>query len=174
MEELSFSNGLRSTRRPSYDSCNPSHLTFTGAYFRHYFPALWRIYSTLSGATTQRTDAGLVDAYVLKTTGEAAVDSHTVLDKLRTADARDPQRPALLSASECMDHLAAGIDTTGDGLCFLLHRLSQPATYPTQAALRAELAAHTGRGPAALDALPYLDAVCRETLRLYVRPCLSL
>ena len=110
----------------------------------------------------KRTD-GLASPYVLNMTRDSPVASHTVLSKLRTVYADTaPELPA----SECMDHLAAGIDTTGDGLCFLLHRLSQPAAYSTQAALRAELAAHAGRGPAALDALPYLDAVVREGLRV--------
>ena len=84
----------------------------------------------------KRTD-GLASPYVLNMTRDSPVASYTVLSKLRAAYADTaPELPA----SECMDHLAAGIDTTGDGLCFLLHRLSQPAAYPTQAALRAELA----------------------------------
>ena len=68
-----------------------------------------------------------------------------------------------------MDHLAAGIDTTGDGLCFLMHHLSLP-TPPARAAqarLRAELAAHAGAPLPALLALPYLDAVVQEGLRVW-------
>ncbi|TBU44047.1 cytochrome P450 [Dichomitus squalens] len=148
MEELSYSSGLRR------------------AYFRHYFPTLWWVYSKVTGVTRRRGVSGLVDAYVLKTAREATVDPHTVLDKLRTADARNPQRPALLSASECMDHLAAGIDTTGDGLCFLMHHLSRPtpASRRVQEKLREELVQHPGKS---LDDLPYLDAVVKEGLRVF-------
>ncbi|KAI1783564.1 cytochrome P450 [Ganoderma leucocontextum] len=147
MEELSYTNGLRR------------------AYFRHYFPALWRAYSKFTGAT-KGPSGGLVDAYVLSTTRTGPVHQHTVLDKLRAADARDPRRPALLSASECMDHLVAGIDTTGDALCFLMHHLSLPRRSPqrVQATLRAELQERAG---APLDDLPYLDAVVKEGLRVF-------
>ncbi|KAM5540759.1 hypothetical protein V8D89_005403 [Ganoderma adspersum] len=147
MEELCYTHGLRR------------------AYFRHYFPALWRAYSKLTGAT-KGIGGSLVDAYVLDTTRTASVDPHTVLDKLRAADARDPSRPALLSASECMDHLVAGIDTTGDALCFLMHHLSLPSASSrrVQDKLRAELQENAG---APLDDLPYLEAVIKEGLRMF-------
>ena len=69
-----------------------------------------------------------------------------------------------------MDHLAAGIDTTGDGLCFLMHHLSLPRAdcERIQRRLHEELAQHPAAGdPHALDDLPYLDAVVRETLRVH-------
>ncbi|KAH7036688.1 cytochrome P450 monooxygenase-like protein [Macrophomina phaseolina] len=78
-------------------------------------------------------------------------------------------------ASEVLDHLAAGFDTSGITLTYLVHELSQrPAL---QAALRAELLtlptpltpASAPRLPGAreLDALPMLHAVLMETLRLH-------
>jgi cytochrome P450 len=63
-----------------------------------------------------------------------------------------------------MDHMAAGIDTTGDGLCFLMHELSLPRSRHVQQRLREEFE----RNPdAKLDELPYLDAVIKEGLRLF-------
>ncbi|PIL35051.1 cytochrome P450 [Ganoderma sinense ZZ0214-1] len=147
MEELCYQDGLRR------------------AYFAHYFPALWRVYSKLTGAA-KGPGGSLVHAYVLNTTRTSPADPYTVLDKLRAVDARDASRPALLSASECMDHLVAGIDTTGDGLCFLMHHLSlpHPSSQRVQAKLHAELQEHGG---APLDDLPYLEAVVKEGLRMF-------
>ena len=66
----------------------------------------------------------------------------------------------------------AGTDTTSNGLARILHLL---CVHPdVQEKLRAELLdAHNANGGQDLDyddlvELPYLDAVCRETLRLYV------
>ncbi|GJE97228.1 cytochrome P450 [Phanerochaete sordida] len=65
----------------------------------------------------------------------------------------------------------AGTDTTSNALARILHLLClHPAAQETlRAELRAARAAHGAEDLAydALAALPYLDAVCRETLRLY-------
>lgn len=65
-----------------------------------------------------------------------------------------------------MDHVIAGIDTTGDALCFLLHHLSLPSASSrrVQDKLRAELQENVG---APLDDLLYLDAVIKEGLRVF-------
>jgi cytochrome P450 len=63
-----------------------------------------------------------------------------------------------------MDHMAAGIDTTGDGLCFLMHELSLPRSHHVQQRLREEFVRNPG---VKLDELPYLDAVIKEGLRLF-------
>lgn len=74
-------------------------------------------------------------------------------------------------AAECMDHMAAGIDTTGDALTFLMHQLSLPESQYVQAKLRLEFqkAAEEGRegGGEGIDGLPYLDAVVKEGLRMF-------
>lgn len=63
-----------------------------------------------------------------------------------------------------MDHLAAGIDTTGDALCFLMHHLSQPSSQSIQESLISELQSNPNNS---LDELPYLDAVIKESLRCF-------
>lgn len=88
--------------------------------------------------------------------------NRTLLEKLR-----DPASDlsTMQAAAECSDHMAAGIDTTGDGLCFLMHTLSLPECAGIQRRLRAELVEAgpvTGRE---LDELAYLDAVVKEGLR---------
>ncbi len=67
-------------------------------------------------------------------------------------------------AAECMDHLAAGIDTTGDGLCFLMYQLSLPESLDVQHRLIQEIQLNKDKK---LDELPYLDAVIKEGLRCF-------
>ncbi|KAK7518827.1 cytochrome P450 monooxygenase-like protein [Phyllosticta citriasiana] len=78
-------------------------------------------------------------------------------------------------ASELLDHLAAGFDTSSITLTYLAHELSQHPLL--QARLRAELrqlsppmtpaSAPSLPSPKALDAAPLLHAVVMETLRLH-------
>lgn len=78
-------------------------------------------------------------------------------------------------ASECADHFLAGIDTTSDTLMFLVWALSQPQNQVFQDRLRAELLSlpaealneHGIPKAEAVDKLVYLNAVIKETLRLY-------
>jgi cytochrome P450 len=78
-------------------------------------------------------------------------------------------------ASEVLDHLAAGFDTSGITLNFLIHELSQHKDI--QSRLQQELLTlspqiiptplRTLPDPKAVDALPFLHAVVWETLRLH-------
>lgn len=63
-----------------------------------------------------------------------------------------------------MDHMAAGIDTTGDALCFLMYQLSLPESWHVQEKLLQEFKESQGKG---LDELPYLEAVVKESLRCF-------
>jgi cytochrome P450 len=68
------------------------------------------------------------------------------------------------AAAECLDHMAAGIDTTGDALCFMMWELSQPRSLEFQRRLQEELEENRD---APLDQLPFLDAVISEGLRCF-------
>lgn len=78
-------------------------------------------------------------------------------------------------ASEAADHLLAGVDTTSDTLMFLIWALSLPENAKFQEKLIQEVSAMpdsklNSRGLPTADAtmkLIYLDAVIKETLRLY-------
>jgi cytochrome P450 len=77
-------------------------------------------------------------------------------------------------ASECADHLLAGIDTTSDTLMFFIWALSLPQHAHIQRKLIDECRSIDAReikdGVVDLDVvdrLPYLHAVIKETLRLY-------
>jgi cytochrome P450 len=86
----------------------------------------------------------------------------------------DVQLDDLEVASECADHLLAGIDTTSDTLMFLIWALSRPEHSHIQCKLVDEClsidADVVKNGVVDLDIadrLPYLGAVIKETLRLY-------
>ncbi|KAJ4986615.1 benzoate 4-monooxygenase cytochrome [Stagonosporopsis vannaccii] len=78
-------------------------------------------------------------------------------------------------ASECADHFLAGIDTTSDTLMFLVWALSLPENQRFQKRLRdevlripgASLNDHALPRCDAADRCSFLQAVIRETLRLY-------
>lgn len=81
-------------------------------------------------------------------------------------------------ASECADHLDAGLKTTSDSLQFALWALSLPRNQHFQQRLAAEVdAVKASRSMAAAtesvlpadvcESLPFLDAVVKETLRVY-------
>jgi hypothetical protein len=77
-------------------------------------------------------------------------------------------------AAECADHLDAGLKTTSDALKFALWALSLPGHQQYQQRLAAEVSSARGSlfdeavSPAEqYDRLPLLDAVVKETLRLY-------
>jgi cytochrome P450 len=78
-------------------------------------------------------------------------------------------------SSECADHFLAGIDTTSDTLMFLIWALSLPENQRFQEKLRKEvlvipdisLNEHGIPRCAAADQCAYLQAVIKETLRLY-------
>ncbi|KAI8986163.1 cytochrome P450 [Trametes punicea] len=152
---ISDSEELRMTKELSYPN------VLRKQYFEHYYPRLSRLLSKLPGLGKRRTD-GLATRYVLDTTRTATVASHTVLHKLRSYESKDSDY--ISTASECMDHLVAGLDTTGDGLCFLMYQLSLPAYEHVQQRLHAELAANPSTP---LEDLLYLDAVVKEGLRVF-------
>ncbi|KAJ5219303.1 uncharacterized protein N7498_001402 [Penicillium cinerascens] len=98
--------------------------------------------------------------YVQDMVAQSEVESHTLVEKLKR---KDSNLELIQAAAECKDHMAAGIDTTGDGLCFLMWELSQSHNLEFQTKLYRELAA--APADASLDSLVYLDAVIKEALR---------
>jgi cytochrome P450 len=122
--------------------------------------------------------AGLVLAQ-----GEAAVaDTPVVYQQLAAALSKDAKMAdveksdfARVLASEVLDHLAAGFDTSGITLNYVVHELSQHKDI--QSRLQSELqtlsstlvssSAPALPDPKAVEALPILHAVIWETLRLH-------
>lgn len=88
------------------------------------------------------------------------MDNHSLMEKLKR---KESDLTVMQAVAECKDHMAAGIDTTGDGLCFLMWELSQPENLCFQHRLYQELT--TAPDDAPLDGYVYLEAVIKEALR---------
>lgn len=103
----------------------------------------------------------LLNDFILRTSKRRDAADFTLLSRLSQ---KEEQLDATDVAAECLDHVVAGIDTTGDSLCFLMWELSQPRSLPYQRRLTQELQ----NNPAApVDQLLFLDAVVCEGLRCY-------
>jgi cytochrome P450 len=103
----------------------------------------------------------IANKYVLETIRKSDPGEHSLTYKLQNSKDAFQQ---IQIAAECMDHLAAGIDTTGDALCLLMYHLSLPENFQVQDRLIGEL---SGSKDKALDDMQYLDAVIREGLRCF-------
>lgn len=130
-------------------------------YLQHHFPLLSSLYQRLLSLFT--TQKSLADDYILTAAQNPNPGPHSVISKLHS---KASDLAPLSPAAECADHLAAGIDTTGDALCFLLHRLGLPACLGIQRTLRNEILAAKQQGRS-WDQVDYLDAVIKESLRCF-------
>ncbi|RCI13739.1 hypothetical protein L249_7948 [Ophiocordyceps polyrhachis-furcata BCC 54312] len=127
----------------------------------HHYPILHWLFARLLFWFAKPREVPLVDDYVLSATQGGDVAPFTLLNRLRDksdlVDSTD-------MAAECLDHMVAGIDTTGDSLCFLMWELSQPRSLVFQRRLTDELRDKSG---IPTEQLPFLDAVVCEALRCY-------
>ncbi|RYP91047.1 hypothetical protein DL770_002877 [Monosporascus sp. CRB-9-2] len=127
----------------------------------YYNPTLHRMIGGFLSLFAKPRETPLADDFVISTSEKTGAAQFTLLnrmqDKAHGLDHMD-------MAAECADHMTAGIDTTGDALCFLMWEISQPRSFHVQRRLQEEL-----RGSAGLpfDKLPYLDAVVNEGLRCF-------
>ncbi|KAK0736943.1 cytochrome P450 [Apiosordaria backusii] len=136
----------------------------------HYSPLLHKLLNSFLSHILhlKPRETPLADNFVLNTALQTATFPFTLLHRLHHD--LPPSASASLDqtdkAAECLDHMAAGIDTTGDALCFLIWELSQPSSMQYQRRLQEEL-----RRPAddntPIEKLPYLDAVVMEGLRMF-------
>ncbi|KAF2849838.1 cytochrome P450 [Plenodomus tracheiphilus IPT5] len=116
---------------------------------------------------------------VLKDDVARPEDLPVVYQQLSKTLSKDTEKGNISSkeilASEVLDHLAAGFDTSGITLVYVVHELSQ--NKDIQDRLREELLTLSPQlipssspalpDPKAIDALPFLHAVIWETLRLH-------
>lgn len=131
------------------------------------------VYAQLAGALQKESLKSRTAAATAAAGEKGSSSSSSPAAAAEKGEEEEEQR--LTIASELLDHLAAGFDTSGITLTYLVHEVSQrPAL---QSALRAELLALSPPlvaasapalpDPRALDALPLLHAVLWETLRLH-------
>jgi hypothetical protein len=127
----------------------------------YYSPTLHKVLGHILYLFAKPRETPLADRFVLESSAKSHAASFTLLDRLQ---GKASPLEHLDIAAECLDHMAAGIDTTGDGLCFLMWELSKPSSARFQRRLQEEL---TLNPEASFDKLPYLDAVVMEALRCF-------
>ncbi|KAJ6190831.1 hypothetical protein N7519_000852 [Penicillium mononematosum] len=132
------------------------HQSLQKNLLEYYLPSLAPYFPKFLHARS----APKANQYVLDMAGQIEHDDHSLIEKLKR---KASNLELMQAAAECKDHMAAGIDTTGDGLCFLMWELSQPQNLCFQHKLYKELAAAPANTP--LDSYVYLDAVIKEALR---------
>ncbi|KAG7290626.1 hypothetical protein NEMBOFW57_000629 [Staphylotrichum longicolle] len=129
--------------------------------FQYYWPTAHKIFGKILYLFAKPRETPLADNFVLDTCAQTDPSPFTLLNRLQGPNFHLDK---LDIAAECLDHMAAGIDTTGDALCFLMWELSQPSSIHYQRKLQAELLAHPA---SSFDKLRYLDAVVMEGLRCF-------
>ncbi|KAI0879261.1 cytochrome P450 3A13 [Hypoxylon argillaceum] len=127
----------------------------------YYSPSLHKIIGQALSLFAKPRQTPLADELVLSATRKTDPAQFTLLNRMQDKVHKMDQ---IDMAAECLDHMAAGIDTTGDGLCFLMWELSQPRSFHVQRRLQEELMANPD---ISFDKLPYLDAVVSEGLRCF-------
>jgi len=155
MQEYSYGDTLKSPQTLFFSVYIPD--TFVVKLCRFHWPILtgW-IENILNFKASSR-----IGQYVIKACEHSDSGKHSVAYKLKDSIANFSQSQV---AAECMNHLAAGIDTTGDALCFLVYQLSKPESYHLQDQLIAEILSSKHKN---IGELPYLEAVIKEGLRCF-------
>ncbi|KAK4106461.1 cytochrome P450 3A13 [Parathielavia hyrcaniae] len=129
--------------------------------FQHYWPTAHKILGKILYFFAKPRETPLADKFVLDACAQTDTTPFTLLNRLQNPGYQLDDTDV---AAECLDHMAAGIDTTGDALCFLMWEISQPSSIHHQRKLQNELRANPGAG---FDKLPYLDAIVMEGLRCF-------
>ncbi|KAJ2989563.1 hypothetical protein NUW58_g3408 [Xylaria curta] len=127
----------------------------------YYNPSLHKIIGGVLSFFAKPRETPLADELVLSATQNTDSAQFTLLSRMQD---KTYNMNHMDMAAECLDHMAAGIDTTGDGLCFLMWEISQPRSFHVQRRLQEELIANLD---VSFDKLPYLDAVVSEGLRCF-------
>ncbi|TRX94776.1 hypothetical protein FHL15_004237 [Xylaria flabelliformis] len=128
---------------------------------QYYSPLFHKIIRHVLSIFAKPRQTPLADSLVLSATKETDPARFTLLSRMQD---KAYNMNHIDMAAECLDHMAAGIDTTGDGLCFLMWEISQPRSFHVQRRLQEELLSNPD---VSFDRLPYLDAVVLEGLRCF-------
>ena len=167
MRQVAFDDSLQSEPAPPRPSgsLTSQHLLTQGPdrLLSHYWPTLHGLLGRVLSVWAKPRLTPLADAFVLETSARSDPAPFSLLSRMleKQADGLGP----LDVAAEGLDHMAAGIDTTGDALGFLMWELSQPRSLHHQERLRQEL--QRAEPEVALEQLPFLDAVVSEGLRCF-------
>lgn len=134
---------------------------------QHHYPVFYQYFSKVLDLFLDPRSTPLAKNFVVGATSKIDPAPFTLLNRLQDKTESSSSVNQLDStdiAAECMDHMVAGIDTTGDSLCFLMWELSQPSSFEFQRKLQKEIRENPD---VAFDKLSYLDAVIQEGLRVF-------
>lgn len=160
MKELTYHNSLQSKYQPTMACTIAGQTGKTNNrenLLCYYLPSLAPYFPTCLSPRP----APLANRYVKDIVNQSDFEPHSLLEKLLR---KGFNLEVAQAAAECKDHIAAGIDTTGDCLCWLMWELSQPRSQAFQRRMQNELATSVDMP---LDGLVYLDAVIKESLRCF-------
>ncbi|KAL2827873.1 cytochrome P450 [Aspergillus pseudoustus] len=142
-----------------------------GFFLTYYSPFLGKLWNLLAPTSTSSEKGGeMIHKYVTNTLARGGHSDFTLAARFST---QGEKLDLPLAISECLDHIGAGIETTGDTLCWLLWALSQPQHTARVTQLHEELV-HAHRESLDIHTLPYLGAVVQEALRLWAPGTLPL
>jgi cytochrome P450 len=142
-------------------SLSRSHFKLSNSFADNLAQYRWPTMSEILDKIIKPRPAPIANQYVLNCSQKLDAGEQSLLHKLQSN--KDNFRQIQMAA-ECMDHLAAGIDTTGDALCFLMYQLSLPESWHVQDMMFKEFNENKCKP---LDDLAYLDAVIKEGLRCF-------
>ncbi|KAF5514919.1 putative sterigmatocystin biosynthesis P450 monooxygenase STCB [Colletotrichum fructicola] len=134
---------------------------------QHHYPVFYQYFSKLLDLFLDPRTTPLAQDFVIGATSKIDPAPFTLLNRLQDKTESSSSVNQLDStdiAAESMDHMVAGIDTTGDSLCFLMWELSQPSSLEFQKKLQNEIRENPD---VSFDKLSYLDAVVQEGLRCF-------
>ena len=115
MEELSYHDSLRC--KFILLLLHGRFLTFILVHLAFYYVPLFRRFAIWFANLIEARNSPLANGYVLSTCKRPDPGESSLLYKLQKSKDNFSQRAV---AAECMDHMAAGIDTTGEIIFTLL------------------------------------------------------
>lgn len=133
----------------------------TDRLVQYYNPTLHNIVGSVLNIFAPPRETPLADDMVMSACAKTDSAQFTLLSRMQD---KNYDMEQIDMAAECLDHMTAGIDTTGDALCFLMWEISQPGSFHVQRRLQEELLANPDTN---FDKLLYLDAVVSEGLRCF-------
>lgn len=202
IDVLDFSQGygMDSTSAYLFGSSNGTNFLSNAQYRRHWL----QVYKTFKSQLPQERAGGEVERWCFSMceAADAFIHSEKInkdssatqpvvyaqlahsLGEPAQSDAPRLKNVMVTTASEMLDHLIAGHETSGITLTYLMHEMSQrpylqdrlrselltlgpPIVYPASVDASNSSLASCLPSPRSIDALPLLNNILQETLRLY-------
>lgn len=168
-------DALRTDHQPVHDAFADLTQPSTGLT-QHLIWSMWlpkAVVEMLPTATNAKTERNvkIIRGVCLDSLNgrEKSTTKSTVGSEILTSILEDKEADREEVIGQMMNFLGAGHETTATSVAWAVHLLTLPHNVRHQEALRQELRSHPDcvSSAQALETMPYLNAVCEETLRLY-------